>query len=259
MPAVAGRRIDVTSKSHPLPQTVLTTHKHPEMPNESAPPPDQLHEEDALLILSRRDLPQAAIASLTKQERLLGYYRVKVALVSHPNTPRTVSLALLRHLYLEDLVKVALTPGAPGDLRRVAEDAVINRLPGLALGERISLARRATGRVAGALLGDREIRVVTAALSCPKLTDELVVKALSMENISVDAVERIAGHERWSNAYSVRLALLRQPLTTLGCVLALAPQVKRNDLMDIAGDPRMPVGRRKYLTRLAASKGRPAP
>src|ERR1035438_11528 len=77
-----------------------------EMPNDSASPPDQLHEEDALLMLSRRDLPQAAIASLTRQERLLGYYRVKVALVSHPNTPRTVSLALLRHLYLEDLVKV---------------------------------------------------------------------------------------------------------------------------------------------------------
>jgi hypothetical protein len=38
-------------------------------------------------------------------------------------------------------------------------------------------------------------------------------------------------------------------------VLALAPQVKRNDLMDIAGDPRMPVGRRKYLTRLARESG----
>jgi hypothetical protein len=222
------------------------------MPNDSVPqPPDQLNEEDALLMLSRRDLPQAAIASLTRQERLLSYYRVKVALVSHPNTPRTVSLALLRHLYLEDLVKVALTPGAPGDLRRVAEDAVINRLPGLALGERISLARRATGRVAGALLTDREIRVVAAALGCPKLTDELVVKALGMETISADAVERIAAHERWSNAYSVRLALLRQPLTTLGRVLALAPLVKRNDLIDISGDPRMPVGRRKYLTRIA--------
>jgi hypothetical protein len=140
-------------------------------------------------------------------------------------------------------------------LRRVAEDAVINRLPGLALGERISLARRATGRVAGALLTDREIRVVTAALSCPQLTDELVVKALGMESISAEAVERIAAHERWSNAYSVRLALLRQPLTTLGRVLALAPLVKRNDLMEITGDPRMPLGRRKYLTRLARESG----
>jgi hypothetical protein len=214
-------------------------------------PPDNLNEEDALLLLSRRDLPQSSIASLTRQERLLSYYRVKVALVSHPNTPRTVSLALLRHLYLQDLVQVTLTPGAPGDLRRVAEEAVINRLPGLSLGERISLARRASGRVAGALLVDREIRVVAAALSSPRLTGELVVKALGMESISAEAVERIAGHERWSHAYSVRLALLRQPLTSLGTVLALAPQVKRNDLMEISGDSRMPAGRRKYLSRLA--------
>ncbi len=223
-----------------------------DMPNDSVPLPfDILNEEDALLLLSRRDLPQAAVASLTRQERLLSSYRVKVALVSHPNTPRTFSLALLRHLYLQDLVQVALTPGAPGDLRRVAEDAVINRLPGLALGERISLARRATGRVAGALLGDREIRVVEAALSSPQLTDELVVKALGMESIKVEAVERIGCHQRWSHAYSVRLALLRQPLTSLGRVLVLAPLVKRNDLMEIAGDPRMPADRRKYLTRLA--------
>jgi hypothetical protein len=228
------------------------------MPNESAPPPDPLNEEDALLLLSRRDLPQSSIVSLTRQERLLSYYRVKVALVSHPNTPRTISLALLRHLYLQDLVHVSMTPGVPGDLRRVAEDAVINRLPGLSLGERISLGRRGSGRVAGALLGDREIRVVIAALSCPQLTEELVVKALSKESISVEAVERIATHERWSNAYGVRLALLRQPLTSLGRVLALAPQVKRNDLMEISGDPRMPADRRKYLTRLAdAAKQRP--
>jgi hypothetical protein len=225
------------------------------MANDPAPhrPSDDLSEDDALLLLSRRDLPQASIASLAKQERVLGYYRVKVALVSHPNTPRTVSLTLLRHLYIADLVKVAQTPGAPGDLRRVAEDTVITRVPGLALGERVALGRRSTGRVAGTLLLDREIRVVVTALGNPQLTEELVVKALSMESISAEAVERIAEHQRWGFAYNVRLALLRQPLTSLGRVLSLAPQVKRNDLIDISGDPRMPADRRNYFARLASN------
>ena len=172
-------------------------------------------------------------------------------LLRNPKTPRQTALALLRQLYLEDLLDVTLASPVPADLRRVAEDAVINRIPALSLGERVSMARRATGRVAGVLLLDREIRVVETALSNGRLTEELIVKALSMEQISVEAVEKIAGHGRWSLAYGVRLALLRQPLTSLGRVLALAPLVKRNDLVEISGDPRMPADRRMYLVRLA--------
>jgi hypothetical protein len=169
----------------------------------------------------------------------------------NPKTPRQTALTLLRQLNLDDLLEVTLTSPIAADIRRVAEDAVINRIPALSLGERVSMARRATGRVAGVLLLDREIRVVETALTNGRLTEELVVKALSMETIGVDAVDRIAGHARWSPAYGVKLALLRQPLTSLGRVLGLAPLVKRNDLVEIAGDPRMPAGRRLYLIRLA--------
>src|SRR5258708_14422650 len=107
-------------------------------------------------------------------------------------------MPLLRHLYLEDLVEVSLLTALPGDVRRLAEDAVINRLPGLALGERVTLGRKASGRVAGALLVDREIRVVETALQNARLTEELIVRALSLETISAGAVERIANHARWS-------------------------------------------------------------
>ena len=180
-------------------------------------------------------------------------YGQKLALVRDPKTPRNVSLPLLRHLFLEDLVGVAQAPHLAGDLRRVAEDAVLARIPGLQLGERVSLARKSGGRTAGTLLLDRELRVVEAALGNARLTAELIVKALQYETISADAVEAIARHERWSLDYNVRLALLRQPLTSLARVLALAPQVKRRDLLEISGDPRMPSARRSYLVKLAQS------
>lgn len=169
----------------------------------------------------------------------------------NPRTPRQTALALLRNLYFEDLLDVTVTSTVPADLRRVAEDAVINRLPALSLGERVSMARRVTGRVAGMLLLDRELRVVEIALTNGRLTEELVVKALGMEAIGIEAVDKIAVHPRWSLAYGVKLALLRQPFTSLGRVLTLASQVRRDDLLVIAGDPRMPLDRRVYLTRVA--------
>ena len=64
------------------------------------------------------------------------------------------------------------------------------------------------------------------------------------DHVAPESVEKIASHQRWSIAYNVRLALLRNPLTSLGRVLALAPEVKRRDLVEISGDPRMPDDRR---------------
>lgn len=210
-----------------------------------------LSEEAALQLLTRADLPAATLAGLARQEHLVRDRRVKMALVRHARTPRTTSLPLIRQLYMDELVVVTQTPSIAGDVRRIAEDQVIIKLAGLSLGERVSLARRATGRVGGALLLDRETRVVDAALCNPQLTEELVVKALSMEMISVAAVEMIADHERWSLVYGVKLALLRNPQTSLGRVLAMAPSVKRRDLLEIVGDPRMPADRKRYLSRLA--------
>src|SRR5947207_13794402 len=103
--------------------------------------PSDLTEDDALLMLTRRDLPQASIAALSRQEQLMRYYRAKLALVRHANTPRTASLSLLRHLYPEDFVQLSLTPCVAGDLRPVAEDAVSNSLLGVSSGEHMVLAR----------------------------------------------------------------------------------------------------------------------
>jgi hypothetical protein len=177
--------------------------------------------------------------------------REKLAAIRNPKTPRPIALGYLRHLFLEDLVEVTLTPVIPGDLRRAAEEAVIQRLPGTSLGERISMARRTTGRVAGVLLLDRDTKVIDAALENGRMTEELIVKALSLEQMTIAAVEKIADHARWSLMYGVKLALLRQPHTSLGRVLGISASVKRNDLIEISGDPRMPRERRIYLMKLA--------
>ena len=216
-----------------------------------------LSEDQVLILLSRRDLPQQVIRRLAGREDLLRGYRVKLAVVRHPHSPRSLSLPLLRHLYLADLMKVVATPGVPADLRRVAEDAVTGRAPTLSLGERIAMARQGAGRIAGTLLLDKEKQVFETALNNPRLTEELVLKALAQENISAEAVEKTATHPRWAVVYSVRLALLRHPLTSLGRVLSISEQVKKRDLQEIVHDPRMPANRRDYLAKLASSQWRP--
>lgn len=211
-----------------------------------------LDEEQVLMLLARPDLPQQVIQRLGYREELLRSYAVKLAVVRHAHTPRVLSIQLMRHLHFFDLVKAAKTPALPADLRRVVEDSVAQRAPFLSPGERLSLVRQGTGRVASALLLSKEPQVIDAALQHPRLSEDLVLKALSQEAINAEAVESIAVHPRWSVLYNIKLALLRHPLTSLARVLALAGQVLQRDLEEILEDPRMPANRRAYLARMLA-------
>ena len=101
-----------------------------------------------------------------------------LGLATHPRTPRHVTIPLLRRLFTFDLMQVALTPTVAADVKRAAEEQLLHRMESLSSGERISLARRASGRVAAALLLDAEPRVVSTALDNSHLVEALVVTAL---------------------------------------------------------------------------------
>ena len=64
------------------------------------------------------------------------------------------------------------------DVKLAVEDVLVSRLTTLSAGERLTLAKRSSGRVAAALLQDTDKRVIPAALNNPYLTETLVAKAL---------------------------------------------------------------------------------
>src|SRR4030088_2849299 len=116
-----------------------------------------LTEDFALALLKHPDLPPEVIEQLAKNTNALKSRKVKIALASHPHTPRHVSVPLARQFYTFDLMKVALSPTVPADVKVAVDDVLISRLKTVTVGERLTLARRASGRVAAALLVDVEI------------------------------------------------------------------------------------------------------
>src|SRR5581483_2009460 len=137
-----------------------------------------LSEDLALALLNRPDLPPEALEALSKNGSVIRNRKVRRGVVGHPKTPRHVSVPLLRHLYTFDLMQVALTPIVPADVKRAAEEILANKLGSISSGERLTLARRASPRIAGELLVDKEARVMQAALDNSRLTEALVVKAV---------------------------------------------------------------------------------
>lgn len=215
----------------------------------------RLNDDHVKVLLSRRDLPPVFFRELGTCERLLRSYDVKLALVRHPHAPRSTALTLLRHVHTFDLLRVAAAPAAAPEVRRAAEEALINQLAGLPLGERISLARQASPRLASALVADPQEAVYQVALGSPRLTQDGVLRALRDSSISAGAVEAIARHPRWSARHEVRLAIIRSPGASLARVLAMVEQVSRREMAELTGDQAMPREHRQYLARLAAQSG----
>jgi hypothetical protein len=213
-----------------------------------------LNERDLLRLLERQDLPREALNALAGHAEAARSYRVKLALVRHPKTPRLVSLPLLKFLYLFDLVRVSQTPAAPAEVKMVAEETILKKVEALPRGEKLTLARRASGRVAAALLVTQDAELIRAALSNPYLSEGHLLKVLALRKLPSVLVELISQHEKWSRAYHLRLALIRHPLTPFARVLAFLPDITVNDLREICLDPRMPEQVREYVIAHCAQR-----
>ena len=206
-----------------------------------------LDETQLCLLLDRKDLPAEILEEVARRKPLLKNYRVKRALAFHARTPRLAGLRLLRELYLMDLMQLTLLPGTSAELKINAEAQVIARLPQLPLGQKLTLARRGTARVAGALLAEGHAQILAVVLDNPNLNEAQVLKALSLNRLPLGVIQSIAHHRKWSHIYNVRLALVRHPSSTLSTILAYLPELTVSDLRELASPGIVSENLRKYL------------
>jgi hypothetical protein len=247
----------------------------------TATDPD-LTEDLALAVLKHPELAPEVLEILAKNGNALKSRKVKVALASHPRTPRHVSVPLARQLYTFEMMKVALSPMVPADVKVAVDDLLISRLNTVTVGERLTLARRASGRVAAALLVDvesgsgktrkddlqddaagkrrkdagadtPELRVMRTALENPRLTEALLINAVLRPGASVALVQAVAGHEKWSLRKEVRAALLRTEHLSLARALEFGREIPAVLRREILASSRLPEKIKEQLLRESGS------
>ena len=211
-------------------------------------------ESQVAILLSRRDLAREVVARIAENREWMKSYPLKLAVVRHPRTPRHLALPLLKYLYLFDLLTVAATAGTPAELKRQAEEAILLQREGLALGQRLTLARRGSNRIAGGLLLDADRRVIEVALVNPAMTEHAVTRALLDRKAHAALTEAVVEHDLWSLRYGIKLALLRTPHLSLGRVMSILPELALADLNDLADDPRVKGEIRAYVAKLAQTR-----
>ncbi|HLY93013.1 MAG TPA: hypothetical protein VKQ89_07130 [Candidatus Angelobacter sp.] len=193
----------------------------------------RLSEDLALAMLNRRDLARETLEALSKNARLARQRKVRLALVTHPKTPRHVSVPAIRNIYTFELMQIALLAAVPPDVKHAAEEVLIGRVKTIASGERLTLAKQGTGRIAAALLLDKEERIMQAALGNPRMTEVWIVKALKAENGTELLAPAVSRHEKWAFRNEIKAALLGNKHTPAARMIQLAGELPVNLLKDV--------------------------
>jgi hypothetical protein len=206
-------------------------------------------EPDVVHLLERLDLTSKLLSAVADAGKWTSSERVRLRLARHPHTPTRIALALLRQLFLFDLVSVSLQPSAPADIRRAAEGIVLTRIPHLPVGEKLALARRGPPRIAGAVLAEGHPQAIKLALDNSFLTESQILKVLAKPDVPERVVIAIAQHPKWSCQYNVRLGLMRNDHTPAPSVLAMLPNLTVRDLREIAKLESLAPHLKKYIER----------
>lgn len=193
-----------------------------------------LDENHLLALLSRTDLTEELLTAVYRLPVAETSHRVKVHLARNPRTPGAITLALLPHLYLFELVHLASHPGASPDQRVAAERTIVRRLPAVPLGNKMTLARRATPAVLEALLMEGDARIVDICLDNPRLPEGAVFRFLAGPRSTAETISAVARHPRWKNRPPLRSLMLKNPKTPPIWFTLYLPSLPPGELKDLA-------------------------
>lgn len=166
-------------------------------------------------------------------------HRLLAALVRHPFCPRNFVWRALPQLGWHDLLDVAKDPRAPAPVRRQAENKLLERLPLLSLGEKVTLARSGTPLVIAQLLGEEEPRVVSALLENPKFALGHCIRLVA-EASSPAVFGLVLRHRQWGEMVPVRQAALANPALPVPLALSLLVSLSDGELEQLARNPDVP-------------------
>src|SRR5262245_40939365 len=177
----------------------------------------------AQAVLRNPHAGEDVVRLLAAERRLLASYEMRRDLALHAATPQPIALALVGGLYWRDLVAAGLDVRIRPVVRRFADQRLIERLPALAVGEKVSIARSASPHVLQALRHDPTPRVIAALLDNPRLVEGDLLPLASAETARAPVLTEILRHRKWGNRYPVRLAVLRNPHAPVALALQHLP------------------------------------
>ncbi|HEX7421489.1 MAG TPA: hypothetical protein VF505_16480 [Thermoanaerobaculia bacterium] len=209
-----------------------------------------LNEDEALAVLDNAYVTPKICQSIAQNQRLAAFYSVRVKLIAHRQTPQAHAVKLIHYVYWPDLVRLSVEVTVPATVRRAIDTVLLNQIGKLALGERISAARRCSAALIKALMFDRDPRIFASLLINPRIReDDLLVLASSPEAMP-EQLTMLAADRKWGLRYMIRKALVLNTLTPRAVAASQLRYLSRRDLVSIHENPSTSIYLRRCIERL---------
>jgi hypothetical protein len=215
--------------------------------NENLP---SLLEDEVLAVLENPFITPTICQKIAQTQRLTGFYSVRLRLVAHKQTPLAHAVKFVHYLYWTDLVRLSVEVKVPAPVRRAIDTILVNRVDKLTLGERITSAKRCSHALIKAFLFDPDPKVFEALLVNQRLREDDLLVVANSSRASAAQLELIARDRKWSYRYSVRRALVMNPLTPRSIAVSLLRFFTARELRMIHGNPSTTVYVRRCIERL---------
>ncbi len=195
-------------------------------------------DEGAVLEVLRNPYCTAEVAERVLENRQwLSSHVVRERLAGFPGMEFSRALNLLANLPWLSLLHLAQNPRTPPMVRRQAERRLLNRLPQMALGEVIALARLAHRPLLQTLIATDQPRVQLALLDNPRLVENDILLLLNRDRITAEVLVAVTRHRRWGRARAVRLRMAAHPALPLPLALSLLVELGLAELEGLAARP----------------------
>jgi hypothetical protein len=215
-----------------------------------------LLEEEALAVLDNPYIAPPILQAIAQNQRLIGFYSVRLRLAAHRSTPQAVSVKLVYYLHWPDLLRLSTDVKVPAPVRRAIDTQLLLRVAKRSLGEKVASARLCSHALIKALLFDRDPKVFAALLVNQRLREDDLLFLVSSPEATVEQLVLVAADQKWSNRYAIRKAFVLNPHTPRATAATQLRYLSRRDLDLIHSKPDTSVYLRRCIERLQQQRQR---
>ena len=210
----------------------------------------QLLEDEAIAVLNNPFVTPAICQQIAQNQRLTGFYSVRLKLVALKHTPQAHAVKFVHYLYWSDLVRLSVDVKVNAPVRRAIDTILVNKVDKLTLGERITVAKRCSHALVKALLFDPDPRVFEALLINQRVREDDLLLVAGSERATRMHLQLLANDRKWSYRYNIRKALVMNPLTPRSAAASMLRSLTPRDLRLIHRNPQTTVYVRRCIERL---------
>ncbi|MCU1348755.1 MAG: hypothetical protein JWO56_1785 [Acidobacteria bacterium] len=215
-----------------------------------------LLEEEALAILANPWVSTPILQTIAQNQRLVGFYSVRLRLAAHRATPQAHAVKLVYYLYWPDLLRLSTDVKVPSTVRRAIDTQLLLRVEKLTLGEKIASARLCSHALIKALLFDPDPNVFASLLINQRLREDDLIFLAGSSRATAEQLATLGSDYKWSYRYAIRKALVLNPRTPRATAASQLRYLSKRDLQQIAGRAETSVYLRRCIERLVPGGGR---